>query len=144
MDQITRRKELRFLMKKTLTEYLNIDNQINNLQKQIQDLKKVRNESEKTLTDIGNELNLETEKLRYHTDTINFSYHTPKQGLTNNIIRLSLETYLTSTNEWRQYSSDKLLELLLNKITEAKDTMSTTKKKNLKITRIANKIKNKD
>ena len=144
MDQITRRKELRFLMKKTLTEYLNIDNQINNLQKQIQDLKKVRNESEKTLTDIGNVLNLETEKLRYHTDTINFSYHTPKQGLTNNIIRLSLETYLTSTNEWRQYSSDKLLELLLNKITEAKDTMATNKKKNLKITRIANKIKNKD
>lgn len=132
-------QRLRHNMKTSLSEYLKVDNQINRLQQQINDLKKQRNTFELSLADVGNQLNLEDEQLRYHTEVIHFNYETPKQGLSNNIIKLSLENYFNSTSAWRQYSVNSLLDILFNKIIEQRDIMTTAKKKNLKIKRVSNK-----
>ena len=128
----TQRLQLRNVMKTTLSDYLRIDNQINELQGQITQLKKARNESEKSLEEISEVMSLENEQLRYHGETINFCYSCQKPGLSNNLIRQSLENYLSKTNEWRHLPINNFLDLILDKISEHKDVMAKQKKKEFK------------
>lgn len=137
--QDTRYQQLRHTMKKSLSEYLKVDNEILDLQKKMNKLKKDKSQYEKTLSGVGEILNLENEHLRYHNEVIDFSYSSPKLGLSNNVIKLSLENYFNTTNEWRRFPVDTLVETLLTKISDQKDLLATTKKKNLKIKRVPNK-----
>lgn len=141
MNEISdsQRIQLRHLMKSNLSNYLRVDNQIDKLQKQINELKKTRNKSEKSLEELGQVLSLENEQLRYHGETINFSYNCQKPGLSNNLIKQSLDNYLSSTEEWRQLPVSNFLEIILERISQYKDILAKDKKKNLKIKRVRNK-----
>ncbi len=135
----SQKKQLRNIMKQHLVEYINLDNRISEQNKQLSELKKDRSRYEKSIEEIGEVINLEGEKLKYHEEIINFNYSCQKPCLSNGLIKTSLINYLNSTNNWRQLSADQLSDTLIEKINQQKELQALDKKKNLKIKRVRNK-----
>jgi hypothetical protein len=133
------RKQLRTIMKQQLSEYITLDDKIASDNKKLLELKKQRGTYEKSLEEIGEVINLENEKLKYHGEIIKFDYNSQKPCLSNGLIKTSVLNYLNSTNEWRKLPAQDVSDTLIDKINQQKDIQAGDKKKNLKIKRVRNK-----
>ena len=133
------RTQLRTIMKQHLSEYITLDNKIISDNKKLLELKKQRGNYEKSLEEIGEVINLENEKLKYHGEIIKFDYNSQKPSLSNGLIKTSILNYLDSNNEWRKKTGQELTDTLIDKINQQKDIQSGGKKKSLKIKRVRNK-----
>lgn len=133
------RDKLRTIMKGQLAEYLTLDNQITQQNKALTSLKKKRTECENVISEIGEVLNLSQEQLRYHNETIHFNYTSQKPGLSNGLIKSSLDQYFNQTDSWRRLPPAQLIDTILETINNYKETEANNKKKNLKIKRVRHK-----
>ena len=122
-------------LKKNFITYLKYDDDIRDLNKKINKMRKVKNESEKNILDIMKIIEFNKKKIRYNDEIMMLYYEDSKVGLSKKLLISSLETYFSKDN-WKKLSKDDIIKSILDEIEKNKDLLSKDKETNLKIKRV--------
>ena len=98
-------------LKDELVKYVQADKQLQLLSQQCNECRKIKRNSQEKLFEIGKILNLEGRTLNYQMDTVSFSYEQPRVGLSQALLRSSLNEYLCQSNRWRSQNIDVTIDL---------------------------------
>lgn len=122
-------------LKKNFITYLKYDDDIRDLNKKINKMRKVKNESEKNILDIMKIIEFNKKKIRYNDEIMMLYYEDSKVGLSKKLLISSLETYFSKDN-WKKLSKDDIIKSILDEIEKNKELLSKDKETNLKIKRV--------
>lgn len=122
-------------LKKNFITYLKYDDDIRDLNKKINKMRKVKNESEKNILDIMKIIEFNKKKIRYNDEIMMLYYEDSKVGLSKKLLISSLESYFSKDN-WKKLSKDDIIKSILDEIEKNKELLSKDKETNLKIKRV--------
>ena len=122
-------------LKKNFITYLKYDDDIRDLNKKINKMRKVKNESEKNILDIMKIKEFNKKKIRYNDEIMMLHYEDSKVGLSKKLLISSLESYFSKDN-WKKLSKDDIIKSILDEIEKNKELLSKDKETNLKIKRV--------
>lgn len=122
-------------LKKNFITYLKYDDDIRDLNKKINKMRKVKNESEKNILDIMKIIEFNKKKIRYNDEIMMLHYEDSKVGLSKKLLISSLESYFSKDN-WKKLSKDDIIKSILDEIEKNKELLSKDKETNLKIKRV--------
>ena len=123
-------------LKTHFSDYLNYDNKIKELNKQINDIRKNKNEAERNILNIIKIINFNKSKIKYNDEIIIISYNKNSIGLTNKLLLNSLTSFFNRIVNWNTLEVVDIIKGILHEIERNKAILLETKEVTLKLKRL--------